>query len=121
MNTLPNYEKVVIPIEKLTKYALDPKSEPDKATAFRLALGYKISNANALINNIRNNLVSFECKEKDNKGHGMRYEVIMSLVGENGRTANVLTAWIDDKVNGEMRMTSAYVTKKKGAQYVKRV
>ena len=41
----------------------------------------------------------------------MRYEYVMKLKGANGKEANVMTAWIDD--NGEKRLTSVYVTKKK--------
>lgn len=37
----------------------------------------------------------------------------MSLLGENGKTANVKTAWIIDKITKETRLTSAYVTSKK--------
>ena len=42
----------------------------------------------------------------------MRYEVIMTLKGVNGKTANVLTAWIDDAEADEMRLISAYIDKR---------
>ena len=32
-------------------------------------------------------------------------------VGENGKTAKVLTGWIDDAETGQMRLTSVYVNK----------
>jgi hypothetical protein len=38
----------------------------------------------------------------------------MLLTGPNGKSANVLTAWIEDKENDEVRMTNVYVTKKGG-------
>jgi len=116
MNLLPRYDEAVIPTEKFTRYVLDYTADYDKATAFYRALGYKVDNADMLINNIRNNLPNYEAKEKGDLGHGMRYEVIMSLKGENRKTANVLTAWIDDKNNGEMRLINAYVDKKKGGR-----
>ena len=114
MNTLPRHEEAVIPIEKFTKYSLNYDRDFDKATAFNLALGYNLYNANKLIENIKRNLPSFESKEKGDIGYGMRYEVAMELKGENGKTATVITAWIDDKINGEMRLTNAYIDKKKG-------
>jgi len=37
----------------------------------------------------------------------------MVLQGVNGKSARVITAWIDDKTNGQMRLTSLYVKKRK--------
>ncbi len=100
-----------IPEEKFTKYALDPSKDPDKARAFQDALGYNKENYEKLIANIKSHINESKFVEKGDKGHGMRYEYVVELTGENGKKANVLTAWIED--NGEKRMTSAYVTKKK--------
>ena len=52
---LPHYKDAIIPKEKFTQYALDPDKEPNKAEAFELALGYKLSNVDSLIANIRQN------------------------------------------------------------------
>ena len=110
---LPRLDEAVIPLPKFTRYALDAESEPDKAKAFELALGYTAENAQALIDNIREHLPEFEAVEKPDKGFGKRYQVILQLTGPNGKTANLLTAWVDDKKSGEMRLTSVYITKKK--------
>jgi len=56
-------------------------------------------------------LANFPAKHKGNKGYGEIYEVLMNLTGENGKTAKVLTGWLDDVSNGETRLTSAYVDK----------
>ena len=111
---LPNYEDAVIPKEKFTKYALDinnPKGR-NKAIAFQEALGYNVNNVDKLIRNIQKNLNKFNAIEKSDKGFGKQYEVLMTLVGENKKIANVKTGWIIDKETGETRLTSAYVTKK---------
>lgn len=100
-----------MPEEKFTKYALDPSNAPDKAKAFEAALGYTSKNADDLIKNIKDHIDESKFVEKGDKGHGMRYEYVMKLKGANGKEANVMTAWIDD--NGEKRLTSVYVTKKK--------
>lgn len=111
---LPNYENAIIPIEKFTKYALDmnnPKGR-NKAIAFQEALGYNVNNVDKLIRNIQKNLNKFNAIEKSDKGFGKQYEVLMTLVGENKKVANVKTGWIIDKETGETRLTSAYVAKK---------
>jgi len=109
MNILPNADKVVIPIEKLTEYALNPTNAPDKALAFLLALGYNMDNADKLIDNIKTNIMNFPVKFKGDKGYGSLYEVIMELKGENGKTAKVLTAWMDDVSRKEMRLVTVHV------------
>ena len=109
MSILPNSDKAVIPIGKLVDYALSPVADPDKARAFQLALGYSIYNADKLIQKIIDGLDKFEARQKGNRGFGETYEVIMHITGENGKTAKVLTAWIDDKVTGEMRLITLHV------------
>jgi len=111
MNLLPNYENASIPIEKFTKYALDPDKEPNKAEAFELALGYNQTNAVKLIANIRRNLPKFPAVSKGNKGYGMTYEVVMNLIGENDKTAKVKTGWVEDSANTEIRLVTAFVDK----------
>ena len=113
MGILPNSDSVYISESKINGYALNPEREPNKAAAFREALGYDLSNAEMLINNIRENIKKFEATRKQDNGYGIRYEVIMTLTGENGKRANVKTAWIVDGVTGETRLISAYVTKKR--------
>ena len=109
MNILPKLSQVVIPIEKFTKYALNIEKDPDKAIAFELALGYTLDNVEKLIENIKNNLDKFPATQKENKGYGDTYEVIMDITGENGKTAKVLTAWIDDKSKNEMRLVTVHI------------
>ena len=103
-----------IPKEKFTDYCLDPIRQPDKAIAFKDALGYTKENCAKLIENIEKHIDESKFIEKGDSGFGMKYEQIISIIGENGKEANVLTAWIDD--NGEKRMTSVYVTKRKVTQ-----
>ena len=111
MDILPKADEAIIPIEKFTKYALNPDKQPDKAVAFELALGYNVENVEKLIESIRANLKKFPAKPKENKGFGDTFEIVMELIGENRKTAKVLTGWINDKKTGEMRLTSAYVDK----------
>lgn len=103
--------KIAIPVKKLTGYALDPQKAPDKANAFKLALGYDQSNADELLQNIVDHVDENKLVEKGNSGYGMRYESIMELTGPNGKKANIVTAWIRE--NDKLRLTSVYVTKRK--------
>lgn len=102
-----------IPEEKFTKYALDPVKQPDKAKAFKEALGYTLENYQKLIKNIKNNVNESKFVIKSSDKYGTRYEQVMRLTGENGKQANVCTGWIKENENSEARLTSAYVTKKK--------
>ena len=109
MGALPNADKAIISETKFVEYVLHPNKSRGKAFAFQQVLGYNLSNAAKLIENIRNNLDNFEANFKGDNGYGLKYEVLMELEGENGRTANVLTSWIVEHKTGNTRMTSAYV------------
>jgi len=109
MNILPNADKALIPIRKFTEYALHPIKSKGKAYAFEHSLGYSLSNVDKLVANIRQNLKKFEAKPKGDNGYGMKYEVLMELFGENGRSANVLTSWIVEHKSGDTVLTSAYI------------
>lgn len=58
---------------------------------------------------IKNN---YHFQEMPDTGYGRRFKVTVDLVGENGKTAKVLTAWILDKNTNELRLTSVYIDKK---------
>jgi hypothetical protein len=110
---LPNVDKVVIPIEKLMNYSLDFEKDPNKAVAFKSALGYTKKNADKLVENIQRNIQNYKAVYKNNNGYGDIYEAVINLTGENGKTANVLTSWIVENGLDYPRLTNVYVTKKK--------
>ena len=113
MNVLPQYKQAVIPIEKLTAYSLNFEKDPNKATAFMLSLGYAKNNADKLVRNILQNIHKYNAVYKGNNGYGDIYEIVMSLKGENGKIANVLTSWIVENGLDYPRLSNVYVTKKK--------
>lgn len=98
-----------MPDEKFTQYSLNPLKAPDKAKAFKDALGYTVDNFEDLRQNILFNLVEDNFIEKGDNGYGMRYEQILELTGPNGKKAKVLTAWIQD--GDDKRLVSVYVDK----------
>lgn len=95
--------------QKFIQYALNPLKAPDKAKAFKEALGYTVDNFEDLRQNILDNLVEDNFIEKGDNGYGMRYEQILELAGPNGKKAKVLTAWIQD--GSDKRLVSVYVDK----------
>lgn len=110
---LKNIGKADFITAKLTEYALNPKADRDKAAAFEEALGYNLSNVDKLIRNIKDHLREFNVESKTDLGYGERFQVLLDLVGENGKTATVLTAWIRDKTTQKIRLTSIYVKRRR--------
>ena len=87
--------------------------DANKAAAFKQALGYTASNCTGLIDQIRQQSDIDKCTNKGNNGFGDLYEQVMEITGINGKTANVCTGWIMELGSTRLRLTSAYVTKKK--------
>lgn len=106
---LPKADEAVIDNRKFTEYALNPEKDPNKAKAFELALGYNLSNWKELKERILEGLKTCEATNKGNNGYGVKYEVIIPIKGPNGKTAKVLTGWMDDSKTGEMRLTTIHV------------
>lgn len=104
-----------LPVAKFTGYALNPGKDINKATAFKKALGYDMTNAEDLIDNILDHVDESKLVAKTDRGHGMLYEYVVQLEGPNGKKSNVLTAWIQD--GKKKRLTSAYVTEKKVTEH----
>ena len=103
-----------IPDEKLTEYALnfEHPTGKEKAKAFQEALGYTKESYTDLKTKILDSFDEKELVYKREDKYGKRYEQIMQITGPNGKTANVLTAWIKDNDNAEPRLTSIYVDKR---------
>jgi hypothetical protein len=116
LDTLPNYENAVIPLDKLLKYSLSFKNNYDKAFAFEKALGFTISNYQQLLTQVYKNLPLYKAVDKGYNNHGNRYQVIMTIDGVNDKSAEVLTAWIIRNEEDFPRLTNIYVTNKKGVQ-----
>lgn len=105
-----------IPKEKLVDYALNPDHPvgKEKAKAFKSALGYTQENSEELQKKILELFDENELVFKREGKYGKQYEQIMKITGPNGKTANVLTAWIQENESSEPRLVSVYVTEKEG-------
>lgn len=95
-NALPNYQNAEISREKIEGYVLN-SSHPigkNKAAVFKSALGLNRSDWEMLSRAILDELAYHEAVSGRNDVHGQRYNVTLPIRGPNGRTADVLTAWI---------------------------
>lgn len=110
---IDGYNNAVIPLAKLTQYALNPQKAPDKAKAFKLALGYDLDNVNELLENVSDHINDFPVELKPDNGYGQRFQILLDVVGANGKKALILTAWIVDTDKDETRLTSIYVKNRK--------
>ena|SRR5437016_5136595 len=93
---LPNYQRAVIPRIKVEGYVLDPTHPvgKHKAIVFKRALGFEQSDWEMLRDSISAELPYNEAIIGKTDRYGARYNVTMSITGRNGRTVDVLTAWI---------------------------
>ena len=105
-----------VPKEKLVDYALNSNHPigKEKAKAFKIALGYTKENSEELRKKILELFREDKMVLKREGDYGKQYEQIMKITGPNGKTANVLTAWIKESETSEPRLTSLYVTEKEG-------
>ena len=105
-------ENATIDNRKFTEYALNSEKQPDKAKAFESALGYDLSNYRQLEDKIRENFDRNMLVDKGSNKQGQKYELLYEITGANGKTAKVLTAWLDD-VNDkkDFHLISIYVDK----------
>ena len=120
-NALPNYENADIPREKLEGYALNPMHRAARqsgshgkhhAFVFKSVLDFDQSNWELLEQQIREGLPYHEAILKKDFEYGKLFEVVMSITGPNGRTADVLTAWIIRTGTGYPFLVTTYVTRK---------
>jgi len=96
-DALPNYEKAVIPAEKLRDYALNPDHSgggSDKARVFKSVLGFEKQHWERLSSIIRARLPEYPALKKRTTAYGEEWVVYIPVVGLNGNLAVVTTGWI---------------------------
>ena len=95
ISTLPNYENAVIPIEKLTHYALNVAHPvgKHKAKLFNSVFGWTDADALFVAQIILAALSNNDAELTKQNEYGDFYTVSF-LYSNNIGTANILTAWI---------------------------
>ena len=94
-NALPNYERAVIPRDKLEGYALDPTHEDGqhKARLFKSILGFEKADWQKLEKAILDELPYHEAALTRADNWGEFYSGLLPVVGLNGKTGVVQTIW----------------------------
>lgn len=93
--TLPNGERSVIDLRKLTGYSLDPDHEEGrhKAHLFESLLGINHQNVNLLLHAVQQAALAGEAALGKLDEYGQRYVIDFTLTGPSG-TATIRSAWI---------------------------
>lgn len=111
--TMPNRHLTSTPIEKFTKYSLDPSNPraAGKPEAYRRGLGYTRDNAQELADNIHRAVSTGEVKPYRVKQDefGVKYEFRIPVTGPNGKTKNVIAVYMIDKGGRAPRMITNYL------------
>jgi hypothetical protein len=111
MAPLPQADQAILPPEKFLDYILNPDHERGrhKARVFRSALGIARKDWEYLRDQIVARLPSAPFTSVSPTPFGFRYEVPMLMEGLNGKTHEVITAWIVRNEGDPPQLISAYV------------
>ncbi len=113
-NKLPNGKRAIVPLEKLTEYALNPQHPvgKHKARVFKAALGLTIEDALMLQQQLQNVALANDAQPALTNAYGKRF-VIDFLMTTDDSSATIRSAWI--VLNGEdfPRLTTCYVIEDK--------
>jgi hypothetical protein len=98
-------------VDKLQRYVLNPEHPvgSSKAKWFKEALGYTRENAGVLASQIRFSPTRAIATELTT--HGQKFNQTISIVGVNGKSIDVMFAWIRNN-DGIVRLVSAIPSKK---------
>lgn len=114
---MPNYQNTVTPIEKFSKYSLNPsnKNNDGKAEAYKKGLGFDQDNADELRKAIHDKIISGRVSpyEIEQFQYGVKYKFRVPVTGPNGKTKYVIAVYQID--NGEVtpRMVTNYLDKER--------
>jgi len=100
----------VIAREKVTGYLLRWREEGDKS-AFLARAGYTLENAERLMADIREQLMTCEAEHIEDTEYGPKYRIRATLTGPNGRALRVVTIWMADEAAGVMKFLTLYPEK----------
>lgn len=112
------YDKIIVPKEKLTEYALNLEHSGDgkpKAKLFNDLLGITKENWRYLAAQIENGLTDGKLCKVRKTDYGIQYHIDIPIKGLNGLSKTVRTAWIT-KDNATISLTTVYIADEKYQQ-----
>lgn len=119
-DTLYNVEKAKFTPAKLTTYSLSfthSSKGAAKAEAFEKYLGFTMKDAKKIERLVMEGIRRFSAERGETNVFGERFSVYVPMTGNNGVTADVMTAWIYDRLeNGRLstipRLTNCFLNKR---------
>lgn len=108
--TLENFERAYIPESKIRDYALrDPgKRRPFEALGFSEKAGNWEMLRDAILDGLPKCSAIFDKQDE----HGITYEVVVPVIGPNGKEAPIKTYWIREWGKSFPRLTTLYIDTK---------
>src|SRR5580693_5300883 len=96
MKLLPNFERAVVPVEKLENYILnmEHRQGKHKARVFKSALEIERRHAPILAELIHRSLERSPAERSESDDHGDRWTTWHEIIGLNGQSMIVTVAWI---------------------------
>ncbi|MFG0285330.1 MAG: DUF6883 domain-containing protein [Phycisphaerales bacterium JB039] len=107
---LPNGDRAIVPLEKLTEYALNPQHPTGrhKARVFARALGVTAENAELLHSALLRAAATSGATPSESDEHGQRYQLDFEMTTDIG-TAWVRSAWIIPTGEELPRLLTCYI------------
>lgn len=106
---IPNSQKAVVPLSKISNYLLSETHAIGKSKArFLQALGFNVSNKNLLKEKLLAIARTTDIKESISTPYGIKYIVEGLLEAPNKTVVKVRTIWIIEKEENNPRFVTAY-------------
>lgn len=103
-------EDAAIPVTKLTRYLLIERSRDDKSK-FLAKAGFTLNNYEALDTALRKLMLSTKAFEDRTDRYGTFYQIVGSLEGTNGVSLDVVTIWLQRKIDSEFHFITLFPNK----------
>lgn len=109
MMQLPNGDRAIIPIQKLTGYCLNPEHPKGKhkARVFQSVLGITVENADRLYELVKQAAIGGEIVQEQPTAFGQEFKVDWTIPDTNGR--QLRTIWIIPLDATEPQLVSAFI------------
>ncbi len=111
-SSMPNAKEAVTPREKFINYSLNPDNPnaKGKAEAYEKGLGYTKENADGLISQVHDYVISGNRPyEVSQSTYGTKYKFRIPVTGPNGKTKNVIAVYQIDNGQHTPRMITNYL------------
>lgn len=107
---LPNADKAIIDLRKLTDYSLSPDHEDGKhkARIFQSVLGITAQDAQSLLQALQQAALSAEAIVGKQDKYGQQYVIDFDFTGPTG-TATIRSAWIVRAGEEAPRLVTCYI------------